>query len=45
MIEVESQTMLNTLTDHTSRMYLNWQKRWEQHTRAEGGYFEGDGGQ
>jgi hypothetical protein len=29
----------------TFRMHLKWQKRWERCIRAEGDYFEGDGGQ
>jgi hypothetical protein len=37
VIEAESQAVLNTLTNTTSRMHLKaWQKCWEQCLRAEG---------
>jgi hypothetical protein len=44
--EVESQVVLNTLTEYDFQdAFKKWQKRWEQCIRAEGDYFEGDGGQ
>jgi hypothetical protein len=46
MIEAESQMGLNTLTEHNFHdAFKKWQKCWEQFIRAEGDYFEGDGGQ
>jgi hypothetical protein len=46
VIEAELQAVLNTLAEHDSRMHLKkWQKRWERCIRAQGYYFEGDGGQ
>jgi hypothetical protein len=49
MIEAESQSVLNTLTEHDFQdAFKKWQKRWERRElciRAEGDYFEGDGGQ
>jgi hypothetical protein len=38
---------LNNLTEHDSQDTLKkkWQQHWEQCIRAEGDYFEGDGGQ
>jgi hypothetical protein len=46
VIEAESQAVLNTLTEHNFQDVLKkWQKRWEWCIRAEGDFFEGDGGQ
>jgi hypothetical protein len=46
MIEAESQAVLNTLTEHDFQdAFKEWQKRWERCIIAEGGCFEGDGGQ
>jgi hypothetical protein len=46
MIEAESQAVLNTLTEHDFQdAFEKWQWRWERCIRAEGDYFEGDGGQ
>jgi hypothetical protein len=46
VIEAESQAVLNTLTEHDFQdAFDKWQKRLEWCIRAEGGYFEGDGGQ
>jgi hypothetical protein len=46
LIEAESQTVLNTATEHELKdAFKKWQKRWERRIRAEGDYFEGDGGQ
>jgi hypothetical protein len=46
VIEAEMQAVLNTLTKHDFKhTFRNWQKRWERCIRAEGDYFEGDGGQ
>jgi hypothetical protein len=45
-IEVESQVLLNTLTDHVSHVaFKKCQKRWERCIRAERDYLESDGGQ
>jgi transposase len=44
--EAESQTVLNTLTEHDFQdAFKKWQKCWEWCIFAEGEYFEGDGGQ
>jgi hypothetical protein len=46
MIEAELQVALNTPTEHDFQdAFRKWQKRWERCIRAEGNYFEGDGGQ
>jgi hypothetical protein len=46
VIEAESQTVLNTLTEHDFQdSFKKWQKRWERCVLAEVDYFEGDGGQ
>jgi hypothetical protein len=46
MTESESQAMLNTVTEHDFQdAFTKWQKRWKQCIRAEGDYFEADGGQ
>jgi hypothetical protein len=46
VIEAESQAVLNTLTEHKfQNAFKKWQMRWEWCIRAEGAYFEGDGGQ
>jgi hypothetical protein len=46
VIEAESQSVLNTLTEHNFQdVFKKWQKVWEQCIRAEGEYFEGGGGQ
>jgi hypothetical protein len=45
MIEAKSQAAPNTLTEHEFLGCIRqWQKRWERCIRAEGDYFEGDGG-
>jgi hypothetical protein len=45
MIEAELQAVLNTLTEHDFQdAFERWQKCWKC-IRAEGEYFEGDGGQ
>jgi hypothetical protein len=45
MTEAESQAVLNTLNEHDFHAkFKKWQKRWERCIRAEGDYFEGDGG-
>jgi hypothetical protein len=45
-IKVESQAVLNTLTEHDFQdAFKKGQKHWEQCILAEGDYFEGDGGQ
>jgi hypothetical protein len=45
VIEAESQTVLNTITEHDFQdAFKIWQKRWKQCIRAEADYFEGDGG-
>jgi hypothetical protein len=45
VIEVESQVVLNILTEHKFKVAVKrWQKSWEWCIRAEGDYFEGDGG-
>jgi hypothetical protein len=44
--EAESQAVLNTLTEHDFQdVFKKWQEHWEECIRAEGGYFEGEGGQ
>jgi hypothetical protein len=44
--EAESQVVLNTLTEHDFKdVFKKLQNHWERCTRAEGDYFEGDGGQ
>jgi hypothetical protein len=44
--EAEAQAVLNTLTEHDfQEAFKKWQKRWERCIRAEGDYFEVDGGQ
>jgi hypothetical protein len=44
--ETELQAVLNTLTEHDFQdAFKQWEKRWELCIRAEGDYFEGDGGQ
>jgi hypothetical protein len=46
VMETESQAVLNTLTEHDFQdAFKKFQKRWERCIRAEGDYFEGDGGQ
>jgi hypothetical protein len=46
VIKAESQTVLNTLTEHDFQdAFKKWQKRWERCIHMEGDYFEGDGGQ
>jgi hypothetical protein len=46
VIEAESQAVLNTLTEHDFQdEFTKWQKHRERCVRAEGDYFEGDGGQ
>jgi hypothetical protein len=46
VMETESQAMLNTLTDHDFQYASKKrQRRWGRCIRAEGDYFEGDGGQ
>jgi hypothetical protein len=46
VIEAGSQAVLNTLTEHDFQDALTkWQMCWERCIRAEGDYFEGDGGQ
>jgi hypothetical protein len=46
VIEAESQAVLNTRTEQDFQdAFKQWQKRWEWCIRAEGDYFEGDGGQ
>jgi hypothetical protein len=46
VIEAEFQVVLNTFTEHDFQdVFKTWQKRWERCIRAEGDYFEGDGGQ
>jgi hypothetical protein len=45
VIEAESQVVLNTLTEHDFQDAVNtFQKYWKRCVRAEGDYFEGDGG-
>jgi hypothetical protein len=40
VIEAESQTVLNTLTEHDFQdAFTKWQKRWERCIRTEGDYF------
>jgi hypothetical protein len=44
VIETELQAVLN-LTEHVFHdAFRKWQKRWERCIRAEGDYFEGEGG-
>jgi hypothetical protein len=46
VIEAESQMVLNALIEHDFEdAFRKLQKCWEACIRAEGGYFEGDGGQ
>jgi hypothetical protein len=46
VMEAESQTVLNTLTEHDfPDEFKKWQNCWEQCIRAEVGNFEGDGSQ
>jgi hypothetical protein len=46
VIEAESQTVLNTLTEHHFQdAFKNLQKRWERRMSAEGDCIEGDCGQ
>jgi hypothetical protein len=46
VMEAESQALLNTVTEHDFQdAFKKWQKRWERRIRAEGNYFEGEGGQ
>jgi hypothetical protein len=46
VIEAESQAVLNTLTEHHIQdAFKKWQKCGEWCIRAEGDYFESDGGQ
>jgi hypothetical protein len=46
LIEVKSQAVLNTLTEHDFQdAFRKWQKGWGQCICADGSYFEGDGGQ
>jgi hypothetical protein len=46
MIKVESQAVLNTLTDHSFQdPFKKWHKSWERCIHVEGDYSEGDGGQ
>jgi hypothetical protein len=46
VMEAVSQAVLIILTEHDFQDALEeWQKRWEQCIRAEGDYFECDGGQ
>jgi hypothetical protein len=45
-MEAESQAVLNTPTEHDFQdTFKKLQERWERCIRAEGVYFEGDGGQ
>jgi hypothetical protein len=45
VMEGESQAVLNTLTEHDFQdAFKEWQRCWEWCIRAEGYYFEGDGG-
>jgi hypothetical protein len=44
--EAELQAALNTLTEQDFQdTFKEWQKRWERNIRAEGGHFEGYGGE
>jgi hypothetical protein len=46
VMEVESQAVLNTLTEHDFQdAFKKWRKCWEWCIHAGGDYFEGDGGQ
>jgi hypothetical protein len=46
VMEAESRAVLNTLTEHDLQdAFTKWQKRCKRCIRAEGDYFEGDGGQ
>jgi hypothetical protein len=45
MIEAEYQAVLNILTEQNFQdAFKKWQKHWVKFIRAEGDYFEGDGG-
>jgi hypothetical protein len=45
VIEAESQAVLNSLTEHDFQdAFKKRQKRWDRCVRADGDYFEGDGG-
>jgi hypothetical protein len=44
VIEAESQAVLNTTEHNFQDAFKNWQKRWKRCRRAEGYYFEVDGG-
>jgi hypothetical protein len=45
VFEAESQTMLNTLTEHDfQEAFKKWQKRWERCIRVEGNYCKNGGG-
>jgi hypothetical protein len=44
--KAESQTVLNTLTEHDFQdAFKKWHKHWEWCIRVEGVFFMGDGGQ
>jgi hypothetical protein len=46
MIKAESQAVMNTLTEHELQdAFRKLRKDWNKRMRAEGDYFEGDGGQ
>jgi hypothetical protein len=46
VIDAELLAVLNALTESDLQdAFKTWQKRWERCIRAEGDYFEGDGGQ
>jgi hypothetical protein len=46
VVEAELQMVLNTLTDDDFQdAFRKWQEQWEECICAEGGCFEGDGGQ
>jgi hypothetical protein len=46
VIEAESKTLVNTLTEHNLQNAFNkWQKRWDRCIHAKREYFKGDGGQ
>jgi hypothetical protein len=46
VIDIESQAMLNTLTEHDFQdAFKKWRKHLERCIHVEGDYFEGDGGQ
>jgi predicted ABC-type exoprotein transport system permease subunit len=45
VIEADSRTVLNTLTEHVFQdVFKKWQKRWERRMLREGNYFEVDDG-